>query len=326
MRSRETFPFAPPLRIAERGTGGEAGFALLAAMWLLVAVSAIGLALSLESRSRRLGAANLLETTRARAAAQAGVEQLRARLAARIARAAPGTDPWLRVDSLVADTVALGDARYAVRARDAGAALNLNRATEDDLRRLFVALRVDAGDADRLAQAILDWRDPDDLHRGRGAERAAYLEAGAAVLPRNAPFQTLSELLAVRGMTPELYERVRPHLTLLGTGQVNLNAAGRPVLLALPGMTEQAVAVLERLRAQGRSLASVTDLARELPRTARATFEARLPELLARTTLDTREVEAVSEGWTDGGHVQARLTALLVRSRNAMFFVWSRME
>jgi general secretion pathway protein K len=309
------------------------GFALLAALWLLVALSIASLALGEVARARRLAAANLGEGVAAQAAAQAGVEALRARLARRLAQgqelgAAPTEllDPWHGVDSLLADIVSVGAARVAVRARDVGTALNLNRATEDELRRLFVALRIDAGQADRLAQCIMDWRDPDDLHRPRGAERDAYLQAGASVLPRNGPYQTLPELLGVQGMTSGVYDHVRPYLTLLGSGQVNLNSADRPVLLALPGITEEAVAVLLRYRRQGKTLGNVTDLERDLSPGPRAALTVALPALLAQTTTETREVEVTSEGWLPGSPVRGRVTALLVRARSTAFYVWSRTE
>lgn len=310
------------------------GFALLAALWLLVAFSVVGLSLSAVTHERRLAAANLVEHIQALAAAQAGIEQLRSRLARRLTlgqglgggSAAALVDPWHGVDSVLTDTVWLADARYTVAARDVGAQLNLNRATEDELQRLFAALRIDAGEADRLAQCIMDWRDPDDLHRARGAERDAYLAAGAPVLPRNGPFQTLPELLGVLGMTPDVYDRVRPYLTLLGSGQVNLNSADRPVLLALPGITEEAVAVLQQLRGDHRQLASVADLERELSPGPRQALERALPELLPQVTTEVREVAVESMGSLPGSPVVARVSGLLVRSGSTVFYVWSRAE
>lgn len=306
---------------------GRNGFALLAALWLLVAFSIAGLAISAAGRTHRLAAANQAETTVAQVAAAAGLDQLRERLAQRLDNPlVSALDPWRGVDSVLPDTLELGGPRVWVRARDVGAALNLNRASEEDLRRLFTALRVDAGEADRLAHSIADWRDPDDWHRARGAEREEYLAAGAPALPRNGPFQSVAELAAVRGMTPALLERVAPYLTLIGSGQVNINLADRPVLLALPGMTEEAVAVLLRYRRERRTLDLIADLQRELSPAARRELAAALPALVARTTSQTREVEVTSEAWFPGSPVRARLTALLVRSRNYVFYVWSRVE
>ncbi len=301
------------------------GFALLTALWLLVAISVGSLAFANAARTRRLAAANLAEGIQARAAADAGIEQTRARLVRRLA-AATLRDPWAGVDSQFRDTIAVARARVLVSTRDAGSQLNLNRATEEELRRLFVALRIDAGLADRLAQSILDWRDQDDMHRARGAERDAYLEAGAVQLPRNGPFQTLSELASVQGMTTTTYERVRPYLTLLGSGQVNLNAADRPVLLALPGMTEEAVAVLFRYRRRRQTLANLTALERDLSPGARSALVAHLAELLGKTTTETRELEVTSVGWVEGSPVRVRITGLFVHARGAVFYVWSQVE
>ena len=302
------------------------GFALLAALWLLVALSTAGLALASVSRARRLAAANHAEGVRARAAAESGVELARARLAERLASSiSERVDPWGGVDSL-GDTLTIGAAGATTALYDVASAINLNRADEDQLRRFFTALRIDAGVADRLAQAIADWRDPDDFRRARGAERDEYLHAGVLALPRNGGFESVAELRGVRGMTPGLFEEMRPYLTVYGGGQINLNTAPRPVLLSLPGITEEAAGVLLRSRGRGQSLGTIADLERELSPSARERLRVQLPTLLSRTTTETREVEVVSVGWLPGSPVRAKVTALLVRARDAVFYVWSRTE
>jgi general secretion pathway protein K len=306
----------------------------MASLWLLVTLSVVSLGLSAVAHERRLAAANLVEHTQSLAAAQAGVEELRGRLAQRLAVAQGSMqtppalliDPWHGVDSVFPDTTAIQGARFAVSARDVGTQLNLNRASEDELRRFFVALRIDAGEADRLAQCIMDWRDPDDLHRARGAERAEYLAVGAAELPRNGPFQTLSALRSVLGMTPAVYDSARPYLTVLGSGQINLNTADRPVLLALPGMTEEAVGVLFGYRRRHRQITAVTDLERDLSPGARDLLDRAMPELLPQVTTQTREVAVESDGSVAGSPVVARVTGLLVRAGSTVFYVWSRAE
>jgi general secretion pathway protein K len=328
---------ALPPRIIFRRTpsGHRPGFALIAALWLLVIIAAAGLEVSLRARDRRLVAANLLESAQARAAAEGGLEHARALLERLLvdgergsaeARPEEWLDPWRRPETLFRDTVALGEAKYRIQLRDVGTALHLNRATEDELRRLFSALDVDFGRADQIAQSIMDWREPGDAHRARGAKREYYLRTGSPVLPRNAPFQELSEILFVRSMTPEIYQRAKPFLTLHGSGQVNLNAAERPLLLALPGMTEEAVAVLERYRRQARRIGNLDELARELSPTARSILVESRPRLLPRVTTEVREVEVYSEGWGAGGQVRARVEGLLVRSGGRAHLVWRRGE
>ena len=56
----------------------------------------------------------------------------------------------------------------------------------------------------------MDWVDPDDLSQPNGAEIAEYKAAGLSYGPKNAPFDTVSELQQVLGMTYALYEKIEP--------------------------------------------------------------------------------------------------------------------
>jgi general secretion pathway protein K len=310
------------------GLTDRRGFALIATLWLLVAITAVALSIALEARLRFRRAAKVLEATRARRAAEAGLADIQARLAATLsARRALGsapaalTDPWAPILVQSIDTVVLATGTAVVTLRDPGAQLNLNRATENELRRLCVALRLDAGLADRLAQRIADWRDPDEFRRPRGAERADYLRAGAAVVPANAAFTRLGELRDVLGMTPDAYDAVRPYLSLDGTGLVNLTTASRPVLLALPGLTESAVAVLEARRRTARPIRSLTELANHLPSGARRALTDSLPVLEPRITFETRELVATSVGVVEGSPVRVVARGLFARAGTAAMLV-----
>jgi DNA uptake protein ComE-like DNA-binding protein len=55
-----------------------------------------------------------------------------------------------------------------------------------------------------IADAILDWIDPDDAPRLNGAEAEVYAQLTPAYAPRNGPIADFDELLLVRGVTPEL--------------------------------------------------------------------------------------------------------------------------
>ncbi len=298
------------------------GFSLMVVLWLLIALGTIMVELSVIAQSSRTATINTVDAVRARAASEAGIAAARARLA----RADAGTlrnrtvqrrgthaDPWRGAALLVHDTVVIGYARAYVWIRDAGSAVQVNLASEAALRALLVALRVDAGDADRIAQVTMDWIDADDARRARGAERETYLRTSREVLPTNRPMRSLAELQHVHGMTDEVLQRVLPYLTLHGSGQVSINSAERPVLLTLPGMTEEAV--IEILRRQ-RAKVAITDLdelARSLGSGARARFVANLPALRARTTLETRELEMSSVGFVEGSRTRVTTEALLVR-------------
>jgi general secretion pathway protein K len=82
-----------------------------------------------------------------------------------------------------------------------------------------------------VAEAIADWRDEDSDRRPHGAENFDYQTRGYVC--KDGPFENVEELLLVKGMTPELYHQVEEHVTVFGSGRVNLNTAGRDVLQTL---------------------------------------------------------------------------------------------
>lgn len=60
------------------------------------------------------------------------------------------------------------------------------------------------GMTDEIADAILDWMDPDDDQRDLGAESQYYGALDPPYAPKNGPLDTIEELLLVRGVTPWL--------------------------------------------------------------------------------------------------------------------------
>jgi general secretion pathway protein K len=300
------------------------GFALMAALWLVVLVGVTGYELSIHSRTRRLAVANSLEEVQAAGAADGALETVRASLEYRLAYPLDARDPWGNLRFVNGDTIRMGDERAVARAFDAGARLQINRATEDDVRRLLFGLDIDAGQADRLAQRIMDWRDRDTFRRGRGAERADYLRAGARTLPGDRNFTRVAELRDVDGMTPETYALVAPHITVLGTGQININSASRPVLASLPGLGSEAIALILRAQENDRPLRSFEELTQRMSSGARQAIVEAAPELMQRVTFETREVVVESEGWLDGSPVRTNAEVLYARGGDALFSVWRR--
>lgn len=75
--------------------------------------------------------------------------------------------------------------------------LNLNSAGTNELARLELM-------TPELLAAIQDWRDGDNAVSPAGAETEYYSTLMPPRLPRNGPFQTVRELLMVRGVTAEL--------------------------------------------------------------------------------------------------------------------------
>ncbi|HEX4590050.1 MAG TPA: hypothetical protein VH120_08990, partial [Gemmataceae bacterium] len=55
-----------------------------------------------------------------------------------------------------------------------------------------------------VADAIVDWIDPDDEPRANGAENSYYMGLSPGYRCKNGPLDSLEELLLVRGVTPDL--------------------------------------------------------------------------------------------------------------------------
>ncbi|WP_339749002.1 hypothetical protein [uncultured Maricaulis sp.] len=79
---------------------------------------------------------------------------------------------------------------------------------------LALALQAAGADApDRLASAILDWRDADDLVSNHGAEAQAYLRAGLPP-PANRPFASEDELADILGMPQQILPCLKTYVTV----------------------------------------------------------------------------------------------------------------
>lgn len=119
---------------------------------------------------------------------------------------------------------------------------NPNLTSSQTLSRLIQSLGYSVEKGDALADAILDWRDPDNLTRLNGAEASQYGSAGLDYTPSNKPFSHLAELQRVLGMEPQLYLQLRPYLTLYNQSpNINLNQASDSMRLALTGVRSVSV-------------------------------------------------------------------------------------
>ena len=246
------------------------GVALLAALWLVVAIATVALQFSIEAHERRTLGILASERGIQRGLAAGALSLLQARLE-HVIRVAPQStnpnvarlrvsDPWADVDSLYSGRVLVDSTEVEVRARDLGEQLNVNLLGETELQTFFSFLLRDYATATHLAQTIMDWRDADSIPRPNGAERDAYMKAGLLALPANAPFRDLEDLRDVMGMTEEIYNKARPYLTTRGTGAINVNSAPVPVLRAIPGMTDATINQIVQRRSQGRRISSIADI------------------------------------------------------------------
>lgn len=118
--------------------------------------------------------------------------------------------------------------------------------------------------AERLAPAIRDWIDSDqDPTPFDGAEDLHYLGLERAYRAGNRPLASVSELLLINGMTPDIYRALRPLVSALPTypTPINVNTAAEPVLRSLiaesPGSAFDSF-LLDRLEKPAETVTEVT--------------------------------------------------------------------
>lgn len=113
-------------------------------------------------------------------------------------------------------------------------------------QQVFVRLLQSLGEASlppdeavTLTLAIGDWLDADALPLTAGSEDDAYLALTPAYRAANRPMASVSELRAVAGMTPALFQALQPLVTVWpregAQGTLNIHTAPPPVLRALGG-------------------------------------------------------------------------------------------
>jgi general secretion pathway protein K len=129
------------------------------------------------------------------------------------------------------------DSKVRIRLLSETGKVDLNSADQALLQGLMAYAPVDAQLQTRLVNAILDWRDADDLVRIEGAEKKEYKEAGLSYQPRNKPFQSIEELQLVLGVDEKVFKWLESLVTVYsGQPKVDLTQAAKEVLQVLPGM------------------------------------------------------------------------------------------
>lgn len=145
--------------------------------------------------------------------------------------------------------VAFGAAAIEVAIWDEAGKIDLNGAPVELIGGLIRVVTEDADKADRIADAVGDFRDADALRRTHGAEDADYRSLGMQWPSKDAPFEAVEELLLVAGMSKPLFDRIRPFVTVY-THQRGIDPrfAAREVLAAVPDLQSDIVAALVAAR------------------------------------------------------------------------------
>ena len=113
--------------------------------------------------------------------------------------------------------------------------ININKAPEAVMERLFKIVGIEEGPAQDLAWSIIDWRDADSFLSVPvgSAEDSYYRGLKYPYEAKNADFELLDELRLVKGVDENVFNKIKNYITIYGAGFTNVNTATRPVLIAL---------------------------------------------------------------------------------------------
>ena len=239
----------------DRTTRDERGVALLLAILVLALLVALILEFDTDARREYREAAAFRDNFKATVLTRAAVQAARAVLQQDHLRDKQTGQMYDATTDLWAFPItkyAIGDGLMTAQIEDERSKLNLNElATAADpnakktkvlrVKRLFALLQLNPD----LVDAIVDWVDADDIPEAAGAESVYYQALRPSYRAANAPLQTPGELRLIKGMTPEIVDKLLQYVTVYphdGESRININTADLLVLQALDPRISQTTA------------------------------------------------------------------------------------
>lgn len=220
-------------RVCQPYRSRQRGAALLLVLWITALLAVILGSFAVLARTELMQSRNLFDTIRARLAAEAGL----ARAVYEMSRPDVMTK-WL-ADGRIYEIEFEGNA-VELTVQDESGKVDINAADAGILQAMFVLAGADEDRARKLAAAVVDWRDPDDLVQPEGAEDADYEAADLPYGASDYPFRLAQELQQVLGMDYELYRKVADWITVYGgMGRPNASFAPAELLPLFTGVTPE---------------------------------------------------------------------------------------
>ena len=282
-----------------KGHRKQQGIALVLVLWVALLMTVIAGGFALSARTESVQSRILFNQVQAEFLAEAGLNRAVFELR--------NPDPETR---WIADGRAyefnLDEAKISVQITDESGKIDLNLANEELLVGLFASVGVDFDEALALSDKIQDWRDPDEEVRLAGAEDADYFAAGYSHGAKDAPFDTVPEVLQVMGMNYDLYRKIEPAITVYsGRGNLNLAFAPKEALVALDGinaqMAEDYISQRHEIFDMGSSLPVLIEGQSGSLRSGSTTFS-----ILVKATLPNNQWSELDATIRLGGNVRGR--------------------
>ncbi len=233
----------------------ERGIALLLTLLVLTLLVALILEFDAEARREYRDAAAFRDNFKATVLARASVQAARGVLQQDFLKDKQTGQSFDALTDLWAFPITnypIGDGLLNAKIEDERSKLNLNdlavsgdpiikKAKVGRVKRLFELVQINPD----LVDAIVDWVDQDEVPEATGAESLYYQTQRPSYRAANVPLQTLLELRLIKGMTPDIIQKLSKVVTVYpqeGESRVNVNTADPLVLQALDPRITQGVA------------------------------------------------------------------------------------
>lgn len=207
----------------------QRGVALILVLWVLSILMLMAGSFTKTMRRESAGVMTHKANAEANAQTQAGIA-----LAQAMMLQEDETKRW-RVDGSIYE-IETENATMRIRIFSETGKIDINSATSTLLHQVLLHAPLETQAQIELENAILDWRDDDEITRPFGAEKTEYKAEKLNYAPRNKPFRSLEELQMVRGLNADVFAWMQPIFTVYAAGQteVDFNLASRDVLNVLP--------------------------------------------------------------------------------------------
>lgn len=304
----------------------RSGFTMITVLWVITVASIVALAGALAGRTTVSASRNRVQAERALWSALGCARSTQAEIDGLLGGALTldeGALIWRMLDRRIAAQPITSSWPCTVRLEAVGSKLDVNAATPEMIASLLRTLGEPDGRVLEMTDALIDWRDTNDVELPSGAERAWY-ERSSRALPRNGPLADVRELALVRGF--EDLSRFSPVLAT-EPGRVSLAHASPNVLSAVPGITRETADLIASLAADGTPVSDVSVVAGRVSSQSASELISHYPEIVRATTADPEawmlEVEVKNGEPATTVVVQWRLVragrrVMVVRSRTSL--------
>lgn len=206
----------------------QQGMALVVVLWLVVLLSIMAAGHARGTHVDTQLAARQVALAQARAYAEAGINHTLLMLLSDSGRQVP-------VDGRIF-AVTIDDTSVTLAVRSATGLVDINAAPADLLDAALTAAGIADTDRRAVVDAILDWRDGDNLRHLDGIEDQDYIAAGLPWTSRDGAIAAVDELRYVPGIGQDEFERLAPLVTVhSGSSGVDLELAPPILVQAMTG-------------------------------------------------------------------------------------------